>query len=215
MPAPPPPHVLATSGKLPISEQPSARGIRRGLVRSRLSVWRDGAWHDGTVRDYSEALETHLVCYDDGEQAQVDLDACKWALVGRLMSGAEAAVPAALHGRGGRAARPRPPPSPPPSVAVADVAWEFDTAPLLMLWQMSRVFLPQLCRSAAPPPSLPQLASALRSDAPPPPDGTVSRMHRVLLERLLPLEDDPFEQTVASAGVATRGCAAVAQTDPP
>ena len=70
MPAPPP-HVLATSGKLPISEQPSARGIRRGLVRSRLSVWRDGAWHDGTVRDYSEALETHLVCYDDGEQVQI------------------------------------------------------------------------------------------------------------------------------------------------
>ena len=42
----PPPHVLATSGKLPISEQPSAREIRRGLVRSRLSVWRDGAWRD-------------------------------------------------------------------------------------------------------------------------------------------------------------------------
>ena len=25
----------------------------------------DGASYSGTVRDYSEALETHLVCYDD------------------------------------------------------------------------------------------------------------------------------------------------------
>ena len=47
----------------------------KGLVGERISVfWEDdAAWYSGSIREYTEATETHLVVYDDGDQRHEEL----------------------------------------------------------------------------------------------------------------------------------------------
>ena len=57
----------------------------KGLVGERISVfWEDdAAWYSGSIREYTEATETHLVVYDDGDQRHEELSdpALQWKLL--------------------------------------------------------------------------------------------------------------------------------------
>ena len=85
----------------------------KGLVGERISVfWEDdAAWYSGSIREYTEATETHLVVYDDSDQRHEELSdpALQWKL---LASSApplaqKAASSAARRTAGGTAAPPR------------------------------------------------------------------------------------------------------------
>ena len=57
----------------------------KGLVGERISVfWEDdAAWYSGSIREYTEATEAHLVVYDDGDQRHEELSdpALQWKLL--------------------------------------------------------------------------------------------------------------------------------------
>ena len=50
------------------------------FVGRRITVfWEyDAKWYSGTIREYSPAIESYLVLYDDGIQSSEDLDDCTW-----------------------------------------------------------------------------------------------------------------------------------------
>ena len=66
------------------------------FVGRRITVyWRgDAKWYSGTIREYSAAVESYLVLYDDGTQSSEDLDDCTWVWeYERPVSGAVDEVP--------------------------------------------------------------------------------------------------------------------------
>ena len=97
----------------------------KGLVGERISVfWEDdAAWYSGSIREYTEATETHLVVYDDGDQRHEELSdpALQWKLLASSAPSPlaqKAASSAARRTAGGTAAprahaprprQPRPP----------------------------------------------------------------------------------------------------------
>ena len=86
----------------------------KGLVGERISVfWEDdAAWYSGSIREYTEATETHLVVYDDGDQRHEELSdpALQWKLLASSAPSPlaqKAASSAARRTAGGTAAPPR------------------------------------------------------------------------------------------------------------
>jgi hypothetical protein len=86
----------------------------KGLVGERISVfWEDeAAWYSGSIREYTEATETHLVVYDDGDQRHEELSdpALQWKLLASSAPSPpaqKAASSAARRTAGGTAAPPQ------------------------------------------------------------------------------------------------------------
>ena len=86
----------------------------KGLVGERISVfWEDdAAWYSGSIREYTEATETHLVVYDDGDQRHEELSdpALQWKLLASsaLSPLAQKAASSAARRTAGGTAAPRP-----------------------------------------------------------------------------------------------------------
>jgi hypothetical protein len=93
-PSPARPAAYSTSGK--------------GLVGQRICVFwaAEATWYSGSIRDYTETTETHLVVYDDGDQRHEELTdpSLDWKL---LASSAQKAQ-LLRHGRHGRKLRATP-----------------------------------------------------------------------------------------------------------
>ena len=86
----------------------------KGLVGERISVfWEDdAAWYSGSIREYTEATETHLVVYDDGDQRHEELSdpALQWKLLASSAPSplAQKAASSAARRTAGGTAAPRP-----------------------------------------------------------------------------------------------------------